>query len=298
MWAWAVLSAVAVLSVAGCRYELHELAAPADVDGSVTDAAVDVAGTDGTTDGARDGIYVDWPPLTPLPQNTVALSALAAYWPLDEGQGGYSRDVTGHGNDGMLLPATEPESSLAGPAWISPGFPAALFANNAQLNFDGLDDYVEFDPVSLPDIELPKSVSLWVRYDYDIQPRENAALFVLLNRSTSAGLRIELYQQRLRVSDYFMNDGAIEIVAVPSPPQNWHHIVYTFDGTIHALYVDGGQPVTSTVNTGQRGKPNRCRIGRSSSNVPDAFKGVLDDVRVYNRALTMSEVKLLHAGAP
>jgi hypothetical protein len=238
------------------------------------------------------------PPLPPLAPATVAREALLAYWPLDEGRGGYAWDFTGNGNDGVLLPYTDPARNVVGPRWIAPGFTAATFPNVAQVSFDGVDDYVEFDAVLVPAIERPKSISLWVRYDYEVPLRGNVALFVLMNRDAGAALRIELHDHRLRASNYQMNSGSLELVGLQAPPQGTHHVVYTFDGTTHALFVDGKEPVTSTVVHGEVGKPKTCRIGRSSAGVPDAFKGFLDDVRVYDRALTMDEVQALHEGSP
>jgi hypothetical protein len=182
--------------------------------------------------------------------------------------------------------------------WRPPGFPEGKFPNNGTLFFDGNLAYVEFEPVKLPDIQLPKSISLWVRYDYAVQPTDIASLFVLLDRDPpGGGVRLEIRDSRLRIATYQTFTNSPEAVGVPAPNQGWHHIVYTFDGTTHALYVDGAAPVTSTFATGETGKPNRCRIGKSSSNVADAFKGFIDDVRVYSRALVPSEVALLRAGA-
>jgi hypothetical protein len=205
--------------------------------------------------------------------------------------------LTGNRNDGVLRPYADPAHDLAGPQW-RPGLTKTNFPNLAQVFFDGVDDYVEFDTVQLPAIEHPKSVSLWVRYDYEVPARGNVALFVLMNREIGSAVRIELHDQRLRASGYQMNSGSLELVGQRAPPQGTHHIVYTFDLTTHAMYVDGDAPVTSTVVHGESGKPDRCRIGKSSENVPDAFKGFLDDVRVYDRALTMDEVQALHAGSP
>jgi hypothetical protein len=87
-----------------------------------------------------------------------------------------------------------------------------------------------------------------------------------------------------------------------APPIGWHHVVYTYDGNTHALYLDGGMPVTSMMapEKGAVTDPvdGRCRIARSSSGVADSYRGILDDVRVYNRALSAAEVRSLFLGAP
>jgi hypothetical protein len=229
--------------------------------------------------------------LDALRSNTVGAANLVAYWPLDEGAGNFVWDVTGNGNDGAFI---------FDPMWRAVGFPAATFPNKAEVQFDGMDDLLEFSLQTIPDIDKPKSISLWARYDYEVDQNIPMALLVLLNRKTPAGVRIEFRNGRLAATTYFYN----EIVGLPAPPIGWHHVVYTFDGNIHTLYLDGGtvvKPVTSMVpaEIGPVIAPDgRCRIGRSSSTVPDGFRGFIDDVRIYNRALTAQEVLSLHRGSP
>jgi hypothetical protein len=255
------------------------------------DASVIAALDAGATSDARavtpglPEVFPDRPPAPPV-MAAVAPEALVAYWPLDEGEGSYVWDQTGNGNDGVML---------LGATWRMAGFPAAAFANPAEMQLDGIDDLAEFFGRTVPDIDKPKSISLWARYDYPVDALRAQALMVLLNRTRSAGLRLELRDGRLAATSYFYN----EIVGMPAPPLGWHHVVYTYDGNTHALYLDAGTPVTSMVaaEAGSVLPPDgRTRLGRSSSTVDDAFRGFLDDVRVYKRALTAAEVKSLYLG--
>jgi len=229
--------------------------------------------------------------LDALRPNTVAGANLVAYWPMDEGAGEFVWDVTGNGNDGVFI---------FDPMWRMAGFPAAAFPNSAEVQFDGIDDLVEFNLKTIPDIDKPKSVSLWARYDYEVDMNVPRALLVLLNRKTPAGVRLEFRKGRLAATTYFYN----EIVGMPAPPIGWHHVVYTYDGNIHTLYLDGGMTVKPEMSmvaaeVGAVIAPDgRCRIGRSSSTVADGFRGFIDDVRIYNRALTAAEVLSLFRGSP
>jgi hypothetical protein len=288
-----------------CVYDLDKLRKKtvtvdaADPGGGQPDAAgPDAAGgadggpSDGPTEAAPPiGLPESFPPRPmspPIPMNAVGAADLAAYWPLDEGMGMYAWDVTGHGNDGVLLLET---------VWRPVGFPGALFANPSELQFDGIDDFAEFVPQTLPAIEEPKSISFWARYDYENDPARAQALMVMLNRPKSAGLRIEFRGGRLIASSYFYK----EIVGIPAPAIGWHHIVYTYDANTHVLYLDGAMAAMSMVasEVGSLLRPDgRVRIARSSSGVDDAFRGFLDDVRVYKRALTAAEVKSLSLGSP
>ncbi len=76
--------------------------------------------------------------------------------------------------------------------------------------------------------------------------------------------------------------------------KKWYCFVYTYDGDSTRMYIDGilKWKYKSSVNSLLTNSQN-LRIGRSFNNSPDQyfFNGVLDDIRIYNRALAPSEVK-------
>jgi hypothetical protein len=78
-------------------------------------------------------------------------------------------------------------------------------------------------------------------------------------------------------------------------PGNWYHVVGTYDGSFVRLYVNGtlitAAPQTGTI--GSFGRP--VELGQFS-NVDSPLPGTIDDVRIYNRALTQDEIVQLAAG--
>lgn len=76
--------------------------------------------------------------------------------------------------------------------------------------------------------------------------------------------------------------------------KKWYCFVYTYDGDSTRMYINGilKWKYKSSVNSLLTNSQN-LRIGRSFNNSPDQyyFNGVLDDIRIYNRALAPSEVK-------
>src|SRR6185436_657211 len=157
----------------GCVYDLDQLRGAWAVVGdpaSLADAASAVPDAPGGSDagtapdaGGPDmlvGLPAMFPerPPAPVPATAIAAADLVAYWPFDEAQGLYVWDVTGNGNDGVLL---------FGAAWRMAGFPAASFRNESELQFDGITAFAEFYGRTIPDIDKPKSISMWVRYDYE-----------------------------------------------------------------------------------------------------------------------------------
>ncbi len=70
----------------------------------------------------------------------------------------------------------------------------------------------------------------------------------------------------------------------------WQHVAATYDGTTARFYVDGAE-VASKVFTGNVGNSNVWRIGAYGVAPTGFFDGSIDDVRIYDRALTASEIE-------
>ncbi|MEJ2647231.1 MAG: DUF2341 domain-containing protein [Sedimentisphaerales bacterium] len=74
---------------------------------------------------------------------------------------------------------------------------------------------------------------------------------------------------------------------------NWHQVVAVFNtSSDRRCYVDGGDKGTSTYYSGSSNYPDRFSIGYAGDSTPGYYlDGLLDEVRVYNRALSDAEVK-------
>ena len=70
----------------------------------------------------------------------------------------------------------------------------------------------------------------------------------------------------------------------------WTHLAATYDGANLRLYVNGTQVATRAVTGSMRASTGALRIGGNST-WGEWFGGLIDDVRIYNRALTPSEVQ-------
>jgi hypothetical protein len=89
------------------------------------------------------------------------------------------------------------------------------------------------------------------------------------------------------------SSGSDRYVTSPGSYNNgqWHHGVVTFDGSILRLYVDGVQVATSsTPGTPETVGNHPLKIGANSRIADDLFTGSLDEVGIWNRALTTTEI--------
>jgi len=198
---------------------------------------------------------------------------LIGWWMLDEGTGTTVADSSGAGHDGFFVDST--------PEWV-PGM------YGKALKFDGTDkveipDHQDFhltDSMSValwmqPEAEQTNSAKLFIKqktgqYPYSLQYDDTAqGLFATINAST-----------RYDTAPH-----------IPNFPGEWAHMCFTFDGSILILYKDG-EEVASVGTTGQLQQNDLslsigCRLDYDQN-----FNGIIDDVRLFNRALTPEEIKL------
>lgn len=75
----------------------------------------------------------------------------------------------------------------------------------------------------------------------------------------------------------------------------WHHVAFTRSGTLATFYIDGVEAGTATLEGAFGGNPNPIRIGTDGPgwDASSMFDGYMDDVRIYNRALTAEQIQAL-----
>jgi hypothetical protein len=165
-----------------------------------------------------------------------------------------------------------------------------------HLNFDGVNDQVNLGNSLSSIIDPLNTITLeaWVRpttltgfgcvfgnYAY---PTDNGQMQLLLRREGSS-------------YDFYVNDGtgSLKNVAVVNSAvlNTWTHVAGVWDGSSLKMYINGVLQATTTGVTGSSfaALANSFVIGFSLADNPDeAFKGDIDEVRVWNRALTQAEI--------
>jgi hypothetical protein len=197
---------------------------------------------------------------------------LVGSWNFDEGAGDVAQDLSGRGNTGHIH----------GPQWVKQG-------EGHALAFDGVDDWV--DCGEGPDLDLTAAATLeaWV-YPETLPPAEP---MIVGKYYDSFGLT-----QYKDGRAWFYVSGGGNNVAGTLPIGQWSHLVGTFDGTTMALWVNGerlGAKASKTPTIAHGGKflmgvlaadPAATDPGYSGTSY---WRGRLDEVRLYNRALTDRE---------
>ena len=193
---------------------------------------------------------------------------LIGFWTMDKEdiQGDLVKDVSAKKNHGKI----------GGDPKIVPGKIAEA------LDFDGKDDFV-----ALPNLgnEVAVSIDLWARADQPF-PDIRGLLSTFDPPQWKAGaVHFKFENNQI---DILKNGGGR--IQVPAQPNVWYHVGYTCDTKKNelTLYVNG--EAIQTVPAGA--EPNNLtslRIG--SEHEGRYFPGILDDVRLYNNALTAKEMK-------
>lgn len=177
-------------------------------------------------------------------------------------------------------------SGLGNHGWIKNGVrnPSGRFGNALEL--DGIDDWVTVPHSTSLDLSNSFTMELWVK------PFSNGTQCVIF-KEYSEGSVYSLYAEDaggLPMST--LNDGQADRVISGSsalPVNQWSHLTATYDGAVQKLYVDGVL-VSKRAQTGLiRSSAGVLRIGGNKL-WGDYFHGLIDEVRIYNRALTQTEI--------
>ena len=198
---------------------------------------------------------------------------LVAWYPFN----GNANDESGNGNHG----------TLHGPALTTSRFGA----ENSAYHFDGIDDYIDVGQINLGTFF---SLSAWVRFEEDRTIRADVETIFSpypLNNSAYKAVHISVdLNDRLLV----WPTGAQTVNPVSGSA--WHFVCVTYQEGNCKLYVDDLNVVEVVTDS----KPGYLvTLGawqRESADVLDRepWNGKMDDVRVYNRALTEEEIDSLY----
>ncbi len=253
-----------------------------DVHSLTSSVTVPVAGTYEFELAVSDGILIGRDRLrVEASTNSVDLaSGLLLHYRLDETAGSLVADASTY-----ALNATFSGTAL----WSDAG----QFMGAAQLN--GQSQIIAPTPNHLGALTT-MTLSAWMRGDRPIVDMTNVAPSALYHADYATnrgfGLMTTLNDTNNFGFRLHTGSGRREVTMDGVPAGSWVHVVATFDGTTMRLYRDG--VLMNFNNTGAISVPAfdaRLQIGIG-------YEGMLDDIRIYNRALSPVEVQVLHTAVP
>lgn len=205
-------------------------------------------------------------------------AGLVGHW-IGGGSGNTWFDRSGYGNHGTLT---------NGPVWT-----LGVGGKRNAIQFDGVNDYV-LGSVSDQVLLITSTVTAccWVR------PLAATGTYELLaakrnSNGSSTAFQIFLNTGNRRFGYYNGTNAAVGTFAPPTG--EWTHLLATVTGTALTLYANGTLTDSITVSggVGNGGSGFPLQIGANQQSSGEYYSGLIDDVRVYNRALSSAEIALL-----
>jgi hypothetical protein len=74
----------------------------------------------------------------------------------------------------------------------------------------------------------------------------------------------------------------------------WHFITGTYDGTTATLYIDGKSAASRAGTNELNNTTSNLTVGVYNDGLTGPFNGFIDDARIYNRALSATDVRQLY----
>jgi len=202
----------------------------------------------------------------------------AAAWGFNETGATTSADASGNNNAATLV---------NGPTFV-PG------KNGNGLSFDGTNDYLTVP--NSPSLDISGNaltLSMW------INPTGSAGDQVVLGKHWNATMTSPYYQFGLELQSngrvpafQIGTTGGVQAVTTGTALalNQWSHLAIVFNGSTVQFYVNGALAATRTLVASITARGNPLRMG-ADANTQQFYKGMLDDVRIYSRALTQAEVQ-------
>jgi hypothetical protein len=212
-------------------------------------------------------------------------SGLVALWRFDEGGDITANDSSGNNNHGTLY-------NFSGTYWVDDQW------GGQALSFDGVDEYVSVPDSTSLDLSGEITVEAWIK----VAVHKNYNAIVIKGEDGAENYELLLTSSGLLYSTIKFTDGTRYYPSVPSAitDTEWHHVAMTYKPGEWRIYVDGVE------------KAERTDISKVplTNNVPlfigaeqylgsfrteRFFNGLIDEVRIYDYALSPDTIADHHA---
>lgn len=237
-------------------------------------------------------------------------TGLVGYWNLSDGPGSSTvADYTTNGNTGTLVNFADTTYSNMWTTSADPqnGWPFALSFNQSG---EGTDTYVSLS--NSPSLNLPSgnktwTLSAWV--NCSVAGASEAANAGIIAKGNQGSEAYALYMTNGKFATIFHNvslgSAETSVSSTVAVAGTWYHVVGVVQEPLNGsnaearIYINGVQQGAANANTFTTvyitNSPVTigCRADKNG-NMVDAFQGTIDEVRIYDRALTLSDIQQLY----
>jgi len=206
-------------------------------------------------------------------------AGLVGHWGFDEATTTTAYDSSGNANNGTLT--NGPTRTASSGCKIS-----------QCLSFDGVDDYVRVSAATSLNTTSKITILAWIK------PQGSSGQpIVEYNNGLTYGVHFWQWnsfdQLYVNLIDTAGGNHTLTSPAGQFTAGNWYFVGVTYDGNYARLYVNGNEVASASLGSFTLQTTYDLAIGKrlSSTNI---FNGLIDDVRIYNRALSADEVRQIY----
>jgi len=215
-----------------------------------------------------------------------------SHWPIEKGTGKTVSENTGLSNPGRI----------SGAEWHKDG-------SRTALKFDGEDDSVDFGTSPVYEQVEAITVLLWIKPQKDIMRMESVIgrawrnPFGLYTRKGN-GLEVSIFLGNYKGHGWYTDVVGGSLYCTKSGiilPGQWNMVGFSYDRESKILQIFHNGKIAAKSNTRQGGaylcSPSSQPLSIGCFDGMTHFKGLMDDVRMYNYALSEEEVKKIYEGS-
>ncbi len=206
-------------------------------------------------------------------KTTTELDGLISYWNFNENTGSLVNDLQGSNN-----------GTFSGADW-------SIGINGTALNFNGDGGKVTIPYHQTLDLTNNNlSISLWIKKEH---AQDDGAFIYhrvkyVVRIDKWGKLTFAIYNPEWSDISINWNDRIIDT--------DWHHIVTTYDGSMIKIYLDGNLMASEETSGNLHAASSDIYIGNQATT--NDFEGTIDEVKIYNTALTIEEINQIYATTP
>lgn len=211
-------------------------------------------------------------------------SSLIGHWKMEEGSGTTLLDASDYANQGQ---------TVGNPTWVSGVDGQALMLN-------GTSQYATVPDNSSLDITGSITLAAWIR------PEKVATQYILkkATQSSTNGYELSLsnagkvffrFNQASSSDTYRQNS----VASYPTNGATWMHIAATYDGSVIKIYINGVLNSSKMLSAPPPMSANTLALAiGAQSDGSTKFQGAIDDARIYNTALSATQIMELATTSP
>ena len=203
----------------------------------------------------------------------VPKNGLVGYWPFN----GNTNDESGNGNNGTVNGATL-ATDRYGKA-------------NSAYSFDGVQNYITTETAGFPYANQERTLVFWAK---SLDPNYATAHMVNYGQVTDGNSFGGMIHSGRTWWFYGHNDNYYDLNSGIAVDDKWHLFTFTYSNTIVSIYLDGKLITNKSISLNTLN--SLMYFGARQDLYSDRlFKGQLDDIALYNRALTQQEIHALYS---